>query len=389
MPLPQRPFGFDDRYGVEQPAAPKKISLREIFNKFAADAMRDFPKLRDSFMLIDGESGVAIGNVDPDKLNIAPQELATIIATQAYSRSPTGGIADTHLVSEELNPYVIKEGAVYAIRFNDYMDVSGNAEKDILFALHHELGHAVVPGALGARTNYDESAGDVFGLLKHIQKFGDDDFSTLLARTRSLHMLSGDVQHFTNLALDAFEEQKSGLDIKNMTPEQMTETARTISEKTQYTFESMQVITDLTRKASLKFANVPVAKGDYVEVEAGEFLKEIARQLCDRSVYADEFKMGMAILKPFFKDIPGQPLPPRLAGPEWGLLKRSLLEKERTVAPTPPKPEVVKPRLALEFPPLPPRPPQSQQLSQQQLLERLFSGRLPRQQQPVPQRRFG
>ena len=145
MPLPQRPFGFDDRYGVEQPAAPKKISLREIFNKFAADAMRDFPKLRDSFMLIDGESGVAIGNVDPDKLNIAPQELATIIATQAYSRSPTGGIADTHLVSEELNPYVIKEGAVYAIRFNDYMDVSGNAEKDILFALHHELGHAVVP----------------------------------------------------------------------------------------------------------------------------------------------------------------------------------------------------------------------------------------------------
>ena len=159
MSLPQRPFGSDGRPGDEQPVAPKKISLTEIYNKFAADAMRDFPKLKDSFIFINGRTGAAIGNVDPDKLYIAPQDLATGIAQDMQAMQPGGGVADTHLINEERNPFVIKKGEeVYAIRFNDYMDVTGNAEKDILFALNHELGHAVVPEALSSRINYDESA---------------------------------------------------------------------------------------------------------------------------------------------------------------------------------------------------------------------------------------
>ena len=208
-------------------------------------------------------------------------------------------------------------------------------------------------------------------------------------------MVNGDLQHFTNLALEVFEGQKSSLDIKNMTPEQMTETARIISEKTQFTLDSMNEVSSLMQKtSSVLRLRMQTTR---VKPTIADFLKEIGTQLCDKSIYAEEFKMGLAILKPFMKEVPGHPLPKSLEGPEWDLLKRSLLEKERAVVPKPPKQEVVKPRLPLAFPTTPPSAPQQPQLSD------LFSGirvYAPRQQPPqqpsqqppqpqMPRRRFG
>lgn len=353
MSLPQR----DDEPTVlkfEQPSLPKK-KLTEIFNKFSASALKDFPKLKDSFMLIDGKTGQAIGDVDPAKLRLSPQELATKIAEQANVQQPGGGYAETYQLQEDYYATAVKQGEVYAIRFNNHVNVSGDAERDITLTLEHELGHAVVPGAIGAQinVNYAESAADVFALMKYIQRNGDDGIVTKMARMRSVHLLSGDLDHFTAAALEVLDAEKGALNIKNMTPLQLTETAARIAKSTQFSIEDRMETSGLLKKTMAVFQR------SRTKPTTDAFFKELARQLCAENVYKSEFKIGLSILKPFMTDVPGQPLPAGLQGPEWDMLKRSLLEKEKTVQPAPVVAEPAKPRLPSAFDPNNEAPPLS------------------------------
>jgi hypothetical protein len=354
MSLPEKNVPTPNVQNFEQPALPKK-KLTEIFNKFSANALKDFPKLKDSFMLIDGKTGQAIGEVDPDKLRISPQELATKIAQQANAEQPGGGYAETYQLQPDYFSTVVKKGEIYAIRYNQNLPVTGDAERDTLLVLEHELGHAVVPGAIGANTNvnYAESAADVFAMLKYIGRNGDDGIITKMARMRSIHLLSGDLDHFTNAALSVLNSEKNTLDVAHLTPVQLTDTAQRICTQTQFSVEDRMQLAGLLNKTGAVFAR------SGTRAKADAFLMELGRRLCSENVYQSEFKLGLSILKPFMEDVPGQPLPAALQGSEWEMLKRSLLEKEKIVQPAPVQPEPVRPRLPTAFDPdanVPPLP---------------------------------
>jgi len=346
MSLPEKNVPPSNVQNFDQPALPKK-KLTEIFNKFSANALKDFPKLKDSFMLIDGKTGQAIGEVDPDKLRMSPQELATKIAQQANAEQPGGGYAETYQLQPDYFSTVVKRGEIYAIRYNQNLPVTGDSERDTLLVLEHELGHAVVPGAIGAQinVNYAESAADVFAMLKYIGRNGDDGIITKMARMRSVHLLSGDLDHFTNAGLEALTNEKSTLDIANLTPTQITETAQRICTQTQFSVEDRMQLAGLLNRTGGVFNR------SGTRPKADAFLLELGRQLCAATVYQSEFKLGLSILKPFMEDVPGAPLPPALQGSEWDMLKRSLLEKEKTVQPAPAAVEPVKPRLPTAFDP--------------------------------------
>lgn len=327
-------FSFDDLFGdlYGQPSssprtyrAPERPdSLTDIFNSFAADALRDYPKLQGSFMFIDGKTGEAIGDVTSGKLEGDTQDIAMYFAKENY-----GGYADTMKLDAETNP-LVNEGELYAIRYNKFMGFSGNDKQDLMFTLEHELGHAVVPEAIGFKTNYCEEAGDVFAMMKHIQRYGDDDgtYITLLARKRTEGLLDGDIHHFTNPALSRFAAVRGTLDIPSMSPEKMTEIAAAIADESQFTGPRMRAISTVMKRAHASYEEAVYRTG---RQGLGTFLMCVVSEIMQPDVYKAEFDMGLEILKPFMRDIPGAPSPLPLDHQGWPRIAKALAEKERTV----------------------------------------------------------
>lgn len=304
--------------------------LTDIFNEFAADAVRDYAKLKGSFMVIDGKTGYAAGDIDKSKLEVDAHEVGKFLAGEMEKDDKSGGYADTH----HLNPMqddFMNHGDIYAIRYNMFMPFSGNAEHDIWFALNHEKGHAVVPGALDmASINYDEMAADLLAMMDHIQRFGDADNSyiTLLARERSKNLMLGDPTHFTNPALAEFLRQKDSLDVKHMTPEEKTAKAAEIAGKCQMNARKVTALMDLRQRAEDAY----VARVDRTgEKGLGIYLMALVAELLSKDATKAEFDAGMEVLQPYLDNVPGRPSPLPVNSPKWAAIAKGLAYQAENV----------------------------------------------------------
>jgi hypothetical protein len=309
--------------------------LTAIFNEFAGEAVRDFAKLKGSFMLIDGRSGQAIGDIAPGKLSVDASEVAMSIAEEYAHQDRTGGYADTYKLNANSSE-AIKNGDLYAIRYNMFMPFSGNAEQDIWFALNHEEGHAVVPGAIDPdNVNFDEMGGDVFSMMQHIKRFGDDtnnNYLTLLARVRSQGLLAGDPTHFTNPALALFAQEKDSLDVKNMTPDQMTAAAADIAKKSEVKGKDLSSLVALRSRAKKRYVSMAQRSG---KQGMDVFLFALVQELLQPATTKTEFDMGMQVIQPYLTDVPGHPSLLPINDPKWSQYAQALAQQAKVVKDVP------------------------------------------------------
>jgi len=309
--------------------------LTAIFNEFAGEAVHNFAKLKGSFMLIDGRSGQAIGDIASGKLSVDAKEVAMEIAEQYVQQDKTGGYADTYKLNASSSE-AIKDGDLYAIRYNMFMPFSGNAEQDIWFALNHEEGHAVVPGAIDPdNVNFDEMGGDVFSMMQHIKRFGDDtnnNYLTLLARVRSQGLLAGDPTHFTNPALALFAQEKDSLNVKNMTPEQMTDAAADIAKKSEVKGKELGSLVALRARAKKRYITLARSSG---KQGMDVFLGALVQELLQPGTTKTEFDMGMQVIQPYLTDVPGHPSLLPINDPKWAKVTQDLAQQAKVVKDVP------------------------------------------------------
>jgi hypothetical protein len=291
--------------------------LSEIFNLYAKEAAKDFPQLKGRFAILDVAAHDYHGDVDVKKSGFASDtEFADYLSK--VCQSSEGG--NTSKAKRRL-----KHGFCL-IAFKGFMPVIHCAEQDLMRTLDHELGHLVVPDALGgaktqSHTNFKECAADIFSCLKHIQRFGaGSNLIDKLAWKRAINLVSyGEIDHFTSFALDALRPLLDKIDVKALTPQQMTDLSWNIAAKFSLPENLIQQL-----DAAFKTVKSKVTKGAAVE----ERLKPVADFLCG-DVDDHVFRAGLAYLKPYLETGTGfKGKSVDLSGDYWDMVRKTLAEKE-------------------------------------------------------------
>ena len=296
-------------------------SLSEIFNRYAQEATKDFPQLEGRLAILDVSAHDYHGDVDLEKSGFASDAEFARYLSKVCQSSEDSATSKANRRSKH---------GLCLIVFNGAMKATGLPERDIMKTLDHELGHFVVPNALGggdteSNFNFRECAADVFSCLKHLQRFGaGSNIIDRLAWKRAIKLvLHGEAGHFTSFALEALKSLQDKIDFKALTPQQVTALSWNIAAK----FSLPQ---NLVKHLDETFETVrsKIAKGMAVE----EKLKLVADLLRDEVDY-HTFKSGLAHLKPHLETgtgFKGKTL--NLSGEYWDGVRKALAEKEARLA---------------------------------------------------------
>jgi hypothetical protein len=297
----------------------EKLPLREIFNREAAQAVKDFPQLDGRFIFIDAPNNIAITrHLDLGALGLqSDRQLSRVLGKIKNEAEKAGSSMATKLGDNEIDLMVYTP-----LPFKLFTGKDQPGEMEIMATFDHELGHLVVKGGFFSRdSTLRESAADVFAVLRHIQRYGEASEAIDRGGWRRAFdfVMSGDAGHFTTLAVDEVTALKDRLDIKVMTPQQTADLSARIA--LQFTPHM-----DVTNEAADSFEPVRRVMHYSRDLTAGlEKLAEIT--LSDAASY-HTFKIGARALERFLDgkiSTPDGPL--LLQGRFWDDVRRELTDR--------------------------------------------------------------
>lgn len=218
---------------AETEPQPKKRSLSDIFNHFAAEAVERFPDLKGRLLILDMNEYAAYGykSIDYEKTGLTPETALAYLANNSI----------TALMSEGKEGSCAAKDAKYDLRIinistktnkvdeKEFTDVSEKTEKDILFILNHELAHLAIDNAYDYESLYEqvvaESIADAYALICHYQRFGGEseyrDISGYVpGRARDMVLNDKPECHFTTFVLDEIINRKHMIDFNQLNPQQ-------------------------------------------------------------------------------------------------------------------------------------------------------------------------
>ncbi len=309
---------------LKKDAAPEALGperLREIFNDFARDAVRDYPAITGRFAILNLATHEHHGEIDLQKSGFADEAaFAAYLGdyTQKYKASAT---------SRAMRKSA--KGLLF-IGFNGASAVMRDPERDVMKTLDHELGHLLVEGAIGGKTddagtNFRECAADVFAALRDMQRNGTE--SGLLERLawhRAVKLArKGDGSHFTTFALQKLDEVKDRIDFSRLTPQQTTQLAWTIAAATALPQAALQ-------RLGKKLAPLARKKSATEDIEdrlknAADLLHGEKDQMTSRAL--------LAYLAPYLassRSFDGSAL--KTQGAEWDAVRQLVAEKNAKIA---------------------------------------------------------
>lgn len=210
-----------------------KKDLSDVFNRFARRVQHEYPKLKDNFILLDVENNIAYGNLAPEKLpKTTPTTLSAAMNKFAKEANDKGSIASKLDLTPEGG---LRQWAGHLIAYKEHGYLSRKlGDHVVMFSLFHELGHHVVKDALTLfgqedRRHFGEVAADIYALIRLHQQTSAaevDKVADSLRFVRTVHMIEQrDDEHYTSLAINKFMDDKSRLDLANMTPNQAADLA--------------------------------------------------------------------------------------------------------------------------------------------------------------------
>lgn len=216
---------------------PKKQTLREVFNKFAADAADRFPQLNGKLLVLDmNEHKIhGLNHLDEKKTKLTKESAVDYLSNHPITREME--------VNKHASPCTIydERKGVHVIFMNDPVkeserdNVKPATEQNLLFILDHELGHCAIRNGFGRdQSPYSallaETVADAYALIRHYQRFGTDSpyankYVDPSARAENF-ILGGDAEHFTSFTLAEIIKRKDEIDFNSLSPQETADLAR-------------------------------------------------------------------------------------------------------------------------------------------------------------------
>lgn len=231
----------------DMPVGPADLSaetLAGIFNRFAARAQQDHPRLKDEFLILDNTSGKLYGTFDRSTKYtfISDEDFDAAIRRLAEEVKKVGSHATK--IGFKMSELNVSAGHLVSFQRNKPMERMMGRERPeeyaLLFTLYHELGHHVVKDSMTAGTNaegrnFSETAADIYATIRMRQHFPEEkeDFFTkrvLLRRSMSMAE-NGHTSHYTAFAIDELVKAAKQVDLLALTPEQAAEFAWNMAAK--------------------------------------------------------------------------------------------------------------------------------------------------------------
>jgi hypothetical protein len=296
------------------------LPLREIFNREAAKAVKDFPQLDGRFIFIDAPDNIAIMHIDKEKLGIDDDyQLHRLLSKVKNSAEQMGSSMSTKLGYDQLDVMVFTP-----LPFKLFTGKDQPQEMEVMATFDHELGHLVVKGGFFSQdSTLREIAADAYAVLRHIQRYGDKSEAIDRGGWRRAFdfIISGDAGHFTTLGIDEVTRLKDKLDIQAMTPQQTAELAGRIA--LAYTPHA-----DVTNEAARSFEPVRTVLQRTHSIEAA--LEKLAQITLSEDASYHTFKIGARCLERFldnkvFKSKDGEPI--ALNGKFWDEVRTRVSER--------------------------------------------------------------
>ena len=273
---------------MQQPKEKQK-SLLEVFNKFARDAVRDFPDLQGKLAILDVDTGkYTTGTVDLEKTGFVSMTGLNNYVTACLREAKKQKVSLAFRVGVDDFHVIAVNGGLRGL--------VSSPERKTTFLLNHELGHYVVPGAYYNKDsmlyekNHGECAADVYACLKLFQQYGTKTgYARALAGVRAIDFIfrGHGGRHFTSFAVEAVNVLKYKIDFTKLTPEQMVVLSKRIAERFS---PGQKVLTSLTET----FADL--RKGFTAQTSFEEKMKALADLICKDDVDYYTFKAGASIL---------------------------------------------------------------------------------------------
>ena len=219
--------GYRRRYRMrhEAPPLPYKGSLSSIFNAAVKEAVEQYPVLKGRFLFVNA----AERNMQPDidRTRIRSDRQLQQLAQELIDTAE-GGSAFAAKIGE-LGVHVM---TFNPLPFRLFTTQDQPYEMEAMATFYHELGHLVAPAAYGSPTHgLAENVADVFGILRHIQKYGDDSKAIEMGSWGRAwrFVLTGQGDHFTTLSIDAMPKLLEKLDVQALKPEETTALAARVA----------------------------------------------------------------------------------------------------------------------------------------------------------------
>lgn len=200
----------------QRPPLPYDGSLKDVFNAAVKEAVQHYPELKGTFLFVNAGEMTMNHDLDPRKTALRSEQEIQQFATQMVREAQGGSAFATKI--EQAGLHVMTYNP---LPFRLFTTKDQPYEMEAMATFYHELGHLVAPGAFGSPTEgLAENVADVFAILKHIQKYGDDSKAIEMGSWARAwrFVLEGQGDHFTTLSIDAMPKLLEKLDVKALTP---------------------------------------------------------------------------------------------------------------------------------------------------------------------------
>lgn len=275
-------------------AASRKAPVFDL-KKEARKAFRDFPQLRANTFFTSTDHYTTefpkppYGGSKEIQSRPALDEFHEIISDCIKAQTGSGSIKHKKLKAVIID---LHEPVVFNSRY-----------KDRVFALDHETGHFLVPGAYtdGGGNLHDENAADAFGAIRQLQRFGKDTRNLeLLSSHRSYQLTNNrDRTHLSSLTVNRIIRDSRHIDFKSMSPEETIRAAEKYAKKYTPSQAELDEVNDfLQRIPTSELAlsgeyDIQPTKKCHLELLASSALTTPGRF---------SFQIGLSLFLPFLDD---------------------------------------------------------------------------------------
>ncbi len=212
---------FDPRQRYRQPVReraplPYEGSLKAVFNAAVNEAVEQYPVLKGRFLFVNAGELTMQHDIDPRRTGFRDERDIQQFAGQMVQEAQGGSAFATKI--QELGVHVMTYNP---LPFRLFTTQDQPYEMEAMATFYHELGHLVAPAAFGSPTEgLAENVADVFGILRHIQKYGDESKAIEMGSWGRAwrFVLTGQGDHFTTLSIDAMPKLLEKLDVQALTP---------------------------------------------------------------------------------------------------------------------------------------------------------------------------
>ncbi|MDI1226061.1 MAG: hypothetical protein PSY14_00050 [bacterium] len=210
---------YNSRYRTavpERPPLPYEGSLKEVFNAAVKEAVIQYPQLKGTFLFVNAGEMTMNSDVDLRRSGFRDENDLQKFAGQMVREAEGGSAFATKIA--QLGLHVMTYNP---LPFRLFTTKDQPYEMEAMATFYHELGHLVAPAAFGSPTEgLAENVADVFAILRHIQKYGEDSKAIEMGSWGRAwrFVLTGQGDHFTTLSIDAMPKLLEKLDVQALTP---------------------------------------------------------------------------------------------------------------------------------------------------------------------------